>query len=81
MGLYQMHIHANELLLHGISGQDEGHLHKRELIERQAPPPGVVSPGIPGQDEGHLYKKELIERQSPPGEADPAKVVPKKSGE
>ena len=44
----------DKLLLHGITGPDEGHLNKRELIAEQHPlPPGVAGqgilpPGIPG---------------------------------
>ena len=45
---------ADKLLLHGITGPDEGHLNKRELIAEQCPPPpgvagqGTIPPGIPG---------------------------------
>ena len=45
---------ADKLLLHGITGPDEGHLNKRELIAEQRPPPpgvagqGTIPPGIPG---------------------------------
>ena len=44
----------DKLLLHGITGPDEGHLNKRELIaERHPLPPGIAGqgtlpPGIPG---------------------------------
>ena len=58
---------ADKLLLHGITGPDEGHLNKRELIAEQRPPPtgvagqGKIPPGIPG-----IIEEDKVAGNRPP---------------
>ena len=57
----------DKLLLHGITGPDEGQLNKRELIaERHPLPPGVAGqgtlpPGIPG-----IIEEDKVAENRPP---------------
>ena len=54
----------DKLLLHGITGPDEGHLNKRELIAEHHPlPPGVAGQGIlpPG-----IIEEDKVAGKAPP---------------